>query len=873
MEQAKIQQIKTAFEEFKKTELYEQRKKQSRITPVFRDIISETLKNDPFKNEYLTGFIQIFKWGCSDACWDRYIEQNVKDKQVRDNLTNQAVEIDEYGYTAQGKASVNNLSKSQLVSVKEFLLKAFKTNSVAEAKKMVQDFEEKDIPIVKPGIYSPWLHYINPQLFPVFNSKHSEFALWLCNSVNYTDAVENYNYLLTILNEKDHGIFDAFVYAYDDFGDEKSAKKYVEELLEKIHEKTGEIWRCATSEQWDNFSSGNVLSINYMDAKIDYTKVDDYGEGKKSIKRWVELLSIGDLIIVMDKYYYYGIAIAESKYTFEKLDIDFGDGLIWPSINVKYLHKLNEAVEHEMLITSTTPATFYELEGYSFKEYDTFKFLLEKFPEAIKSIEDHFGISNGSGSGSGLVTKGKGLYAGKSSLPTLNSILYGPPGTGKTFRIIEMIEQISSSQNDKKDKFNITEFVRDCSWWEIMAMVLWEKEKGYVPELQKHPLVIAKYQTSTIKSLRSRIWTTLQMHTVEECPHVKYTNRLGEPLFFKEKDSTWRIADRAAFERSHKELLVNLKKVSSASLVEKNVTSYDFITCHQSLSYEDFIEGIKPIPPDDEETSELLYDTRKGLFYLACEKAAQLAGYEDLSTCLNDNKENRKKVFGASINEGNVFYLFLDEINRCNIAAVFGELITLIEKDKRLGAENEIADIILPYSQDKFGVPLNLYVIGTMNTADRSVEALDTALRRRFSFIPMYPKEAELSKDCEGIDLCDMLTKLNNRLKILKDNDHTIGHAWLWDVKDLKSLISVFKDKIIPLLQEFFYNDFEKLGLVLGDRFIIQETIVDDKTFAKFNDSKVLANQYRNKKTYQIKSASQWTSADFISIYKNTENQ
>jgi len=363
------------------------------------------------------------------------------------------------------------------------------------------------------------------------------------------------------------------------------------------------------------------------------------------------------------------------------------------------------------------------------------------------------------------------------------------------------------------------------------------------------------------------------MHTVEECPNVKYSSRAGELMFFKEKDSTWRLADRTLFEESHKDLIENLKKASSVVSTDNKFSNYDFITCHQSLSYEDFIEGIKPIPPEDEETSELLYGTRKGLFYLACEKAVQLAGYEDLSACLVDTKSNRKEKFEKAIKDGKEFYFFLDEINRCNIAAVFGELITLIESDKRLGAENEVCDTQLPYSQDKFGVPLNLYIIGTMNTADRSVEAIDTALRRRFSFESMYADESKLTTDCEGINVREMLTKINNRLSVLKDKDHTIGHAWLWNVKDVDSLKKVFTNKILPLLQEFFYNDYEKLGLVLGNHFVVPETTVDAKTFARFDDSKILANQYRNKKTYKIKPAVEWSSEDFISIYKDSEEE
>jgi 5-methylcytosine-specific restriction protein B len=165
--------------------------------------------------------------------------------------------------------------------------------------------------------------------------------------------------------------------------------------------------------------------------------------------------------------------------------------------------------------------------------------------------------------------------------------------------------------------------------------------------------------------------------------------------------------------------------------------------------------------------------------------------------------------------------IIIDEINRGNVSAIFGELITLIEPDKREG-NKEALSAILPYSKEPFEVPNNLFIIGTMNTADRSVEALDTALRRRFSFEEMLPKP-ELLKDSENdlkISLEKLLTCINDRIEALIDRDHTIGHSYLINVKNMTDLRLAFKDKIIPLLQEYFYGDYGKIGLVLGKGFI-----------------------------------------------------
>jgi 5-methylcytosine-specific restriction endonuclease McrBC GTP-binding regulatory subunit McrB len=153
-----------------------------------------------------------------------------------------------------------------------------------------------------------------------------------------------------------------------------------------------------------------------------------------------------------------------------------------------------------------------------------------------------------------------------------------------------------------------------------------------------------------------------------------------------------------------------------------------------------------------------------------------------------------------------------------------------------------------------------------MNTADRSVEALDTALRRRFSFIHMQPKPNELKTTVDDINLPSILSVLNERLSILKDCDHTIGHAWLWNVKNVEDLKSVFRNKILPLLQEYFYNDYEKLGLVLGDSFFKPHIQVNSKMFASFSGSNGLAGQYDQSWQYELKTVAELTLEDFQSL-------
>jgi len=159
--------------------------------------------------------------------------------------------------------------------------------------------------------------------------------------------------------------------------------------------------------------------------------------------------------------------------------------------------------------------------------------------------------------------------------------------------------------------------------------------------------------------------------------------------------------------------------------------------------------------------------------------------------------------------------LIIDEINRGNISRIFGELITLVEASKRAGRP-EALEVTLPYSKDRFSVPDNVYLVGTMNTADRSLAGLDVALRRRFVFEEMPPRP-ELLGTVSGIDLPQLLAVMNERIEVLLGRDHLLGHAYFIGVQSLDDLKSVFRRQILPLLQEYFFEDWERIALVLND--------------------------------------------------------
>ena len=228
----------------------------------------------------------------------------------------------------------------------------------------------------------------------------------------------------------------------------------------------------------------------------------------------------------------------------------------------------------------------------------------------------------------------------------------------------------------------------------------------------------------------------------------------------------------------------------------KNKNLIKFITFHQSYGYEDFIEGIRP--DLDNESKDLKYIIHSGIFKDMCNKA-------------KNDKENN-------------YVLIIDEINRGNISKIFGELISLIEPSKREG-ESEELEVILPYSKENLTIPKNLYIIGTMNTADRSIALLDIALRRRFNFMEIMP-EYSILKEVEDIKVNLLLSSINEKIEFLLDREHTIGHSYFLNISTFEELVKVFKNSIIPLLQEYFYDDFEKIKTIFSNNgFIISKNI------------------------------------------------
>ncbi|MDM1377258.1 AAA family ATPase [Myroides marinus] len=406
----------------------------------------------------------------------------------------------------------------------------------------------------------------------------------------------------------------------------------------------------------------------------------------------------------------------------------------------------------------------------------------------------------------------------------LNQILYGPPGTGKTYTLQnKFVEHFTKREITITKEEYVKGVIQELSWWQVITLVLLDIKKGKVKDIHEHPYTKLKEQFSTSKTVMPTIWGQLQAHTLLRCPNVNVEKR-QEPLYFwKDENSNWSIIQED-LETAYNEIIDVYGGINNyVPETGKTIKNYEFVTFHQSFTYEDFIEGIKP-DLEDNTGGDVKYRIKDGVFKSICKRAAK-------------DPENK-------------YALFIDEINRGNVSAIFGELITLIEESKRLGKE-EALQVTLPYSKEKFGVPDNLYIIGTMNTADRSVEALDTALRRRFTFEEMMPDyEVIESENSLGIDLKEVLETINARIEVLLDRDHLIGHSYFLGVDSIATLMARFKNNIIPLLQEYFYGDYGKIGLVLGKGFVTK-TEGMKVSFASFDyDSEM----YQDKITYTLES-------------------
>jgi len=583
---------------------------------------------------------------------------------------------------------------------------------------------------------------------------------------------------------KINSVFDNFNGGYQGTNFSATESEY-NALLNWREMKNKQYWLYSPGEnarKWEDFYNNGIMCLGWDKIgdlkqydtrdKIKKALVNAYG-GKGSKKNDVSAnddfhnkINIGDVIIVKKgRGELLGYGVVTSNYEYDKNLTEYQK-----TRQIDWILKGNWKVNFSLVLKTLTDITkYYSDETKTMTYYDELLNIMNQ-----KTINNTENMDS-----------------------AINKILYGPPGTGKTYYLKNKLFSKYTSQQTAISKENHFEtVVSGCSWWQVIAIALLDLKKAKVTNVFEHEWIKKKISLSNAKAIRPLLWSSLQSHTINDCEFVNLSSRTQPLLFNKTKDSYWEI-----LEEEVKDLAPELYELKDSvdnynPDADKEIKNYEFVTFHQSYSYEDFIEGIKPIIGENEnkEESGIGYLIEDGVFKKLCLKASK-------------NTTER-------------YAIFIDEINRGNVSAVFGELITLIEKDKRKGKANEIS-VQLPYSKTLFSVPNNIDIYGTMNTADRSVEALDTALRRRFSFVEMMPDVSLLeSNEIDGINLKDVLSTINNRIEILIDRDHTIGHSYFMNIKNSKELKLAFKDKIVPLLQEYFYGDYGKIGLVLGDGFV-----------------------------------------------------
>ena len=443
----------------------------------------------------------------------------------------------------------------------------------------------------------------------------------------------------------------------------------------------------------------------------------------------------------------------------------------------------------------------------------------------------------------------------------LNQILFGPPGTGKTYNTINLALELCSedltglSRSDIKARFEqkvdegriiFTTFHQSMTYEDFVEGI-----KPIEPEKEGDPVI---YRVE--EGIFRKLCIEASFSLAKEEESVATENVLDFSLAFD--NFVQEIEEKLASEETIELATKNGGKVivdgvsQQGNIAVKHVGGSRNYTVSKSrlTKLQSGIEDLDDVNNINDEFRAIIGGSNSSAYW-AVLKAIRDSNNQPSSrhTPRKYSWDDKVQVVKSLKKEdykgktGEPYVLIIDEINRGNVSQIFGELITLIEADKRLG-NPEAIQVQLPYSKDWFGVPPNVHIIGTMNTADRSVEALDTALRRRFSFTEMPPKPKLISKEgkaengiVNGIDLSALLETINKRIEKLLDKDHMIGHSYFLSVEGFKGLKSAFQNKIVPLLQEYFFGDYGKIGLVIGSKFFdIEDNHVDEDFFAPFED-------------------------------------
>ena len=813
----KLELLSDMYEEVKKTDSYASYLKKLKTIPVFKKIIWETLKNDPIENDHLSGLIQLFKHNCSNETFDNYLERNIPDNKIRKIISDEAYSIGENGFTNAGKQAIQTLTNKELQIVKLFLLNAFKITTVEEGVLLCNEFCKLNIPIVSEGVYSPWLFYINPYIFPLVNGGIKGFKSWINLSKNYAENINEFKLISDKVGESNLGLIDALTSSITSTGKLNLFRKLVLD-----NKRLYKISHGVFTKRTDFVQSG-ILKILENNKWISLSRYTGKGAGNS----FENELQIGDFVYLCyggDKILYVAEVISEAKLFesgYAELLNDDEEEWIYREVKPLYYPLNEDIIDLKSYRSQTMPSgnsTFWEIKERDLEALNDTLFIPKLNLEILKRDNSEFELEKGTINHTIINTPPM----------SLNTILFGPPGTGKTYNTINKSIEIANPSFDlSKDRSVVKkEFERLMNEGQIVfttfhqSMSYEDFIEGIKPVLDDGQSIQYDIEPGIFKSLALKAkdnWFDSNKGTNNE-------------LSFEEAYS--KLTDEWV---DNQEMKFPLKRQeNSYTIIGFTKSSIKFKKASGGTQHTLSISTLRDYYYNKRE----IMQSGLGVYY-----PSLLDKLKSYTPTLIVEKEEKKYV------------LIIDEINRGNVSQIFGELITLIEEDKRLG-EKEALEVTLPYSKEKFGVPPNLYIIGTMNTADRSVEALDTALRRRFSFEEMPPKYelGGLRYDFAGINISLILQTINNRVEKLLDKDHAIGHSYFLLKNDENSdskLVAIFYNNIIPLLQEYFFGDYGKIGLVLGNGFIYKKVWeTEEGSFADFDS--VSASDFDERDVYEI---------------------
>ncbi|GGM01450.1 hypothetical protein GCM10010099_17010 [Streptomyces cinereus] len=396
-----------------------------------------------------------------------------------------------------------------------------------------------------------------------------------------------------------------------------------------------------------------------------------------------------------------------------------------------------------------------------------------------------------------------------------NIIYTGVAGTGKTYQLQQIAKQYTELLPVANADDLLKALVNPMNWLEVISLVfLDERKKGKlllkVPEIMQHPFFLQKAALREgNENLSQTVWGTLQRFSHPNSLTVKQTSRASQSYFDKDDSSNWfLLADSLPL---LSDLQTKLDDYQAAihgqfqpNYLQPKLERFSFVSFHQAYGYEEFVEGIRPHIADN---GQMSYRIESGAFLRLCQQAKHDPSHR--------------------------YAMLIDEINRANVARVFGELMSLIEPTKRAGQTDSLS-VNLAYSRQPFSVPSNVDIYATMNSQDHSLSPLDMAFRRRFEFIECRPQPQLLGKVMANgieIDLAKLLTALNERISQNLAKDSQLGHSFLWGIDSLQALSAAFSQSIIPQVAQACQHHGQILQAVFGQTFI---RLVDNKKATGF---------------------------------------